>query len=495
MLLLFSSSSQRTQSILNGASFFLAGCLLIYTAWRAFTLSMTHDESSTFINYIDWPVWSCFFDPACWGTANMHMLNTWLMQISVSMFGDAPFFIRLPNVLGHLLYLTSSLFLVRKISKDGWLRLSGFLILNANPYLLDYFSLARGYGLACAFMMMSVYFLYAFLAKLENKHLLWTLVGAILSVLSNFTFLNYLAILFAVLISFSLFSFLKQFSLPTLRKSQHLLILGSILGITFILAFLLATPIQTLSKLAEFKFGVSDIHQTYRVLVLDSLYSQGYFSASTQDIFAVVTGSIGLIALGIGFSRIKQLHEANSRWYFTVCLMLILLILGLITQYYLLGTQYLVQRKALIIILLLSLPVVSMEEFIAGWKRPVSIGFAVFIISFFLLHFSRTISPDLVREWYYDRNNYKVLQILESETPEGEEISLGLDWIFNHSFLYYQKTGRLENVKPILVESDIRNDTHYQYYYIQPSKAHLLHPNYKLIKQFERVSALYKRSN
>ncbi|MEL6192510.1 MAG: hypothetical protein AAFR66_10685, partial [Bacteroidota bacterium] len=348
MLLPFSLSSQRTQSIFNGVSFFLAGCLLFYTTWRASTLSMTHDESSTFINYIDWAVWSCFFDPACWGTANMHMLNTWLMQISVSIFGDAPFFIRLPNVLGHLLYLTSSLFLVRKISKDGWVRLSGFLILSANPYLLDFFSLARGYGLACAFMMMSLYFLYEYLDKLENTSLLWALVGAILSVFSNFTFLNYLAILFAVLISFSLFSFLKQFSLPTLSKSKHFLILGSILGITSLMAFLLATPIQTLSRLAEFKFGVSDIHQTYRVLVLDSLYSQGYFSASTQDIFAVVTGSIGLIALGVGFSRIKQFHEANSRWYFTVCLMLILLILGLITQYYLLGTQYLVQRKALI---------------------------------------------------------------------------------------------------------------------------------------------------
>ncbi|MEM7514321.1 MAG: hypothetical protein AAF388_25570, partial [Bacteroidota bacterium] len=129
------------------------------------------------------------------------------------------------------------------------------------------------------------------------------------------------------------------------------------------------------------------------------------------------------------------------------------------------------------------------------WKTAVGLGLSAFISIFFLLHFFRSASPDLVREWYYDRNNYKVVQILESETPEGEEISLGLDWIFNHSFLYYQKTGRLENVKPILVESDIRNDTHYQYYYIQPSKAHLLHPNYKLIKQFERVSALYKRSN
>ncbi|MEM8898538.1 MAG: glycosyltransferase family 39 protein [Bacteroidota bacterium] len=495
MSLPFSPSPKRTQSILNGVIFFIAGCLIIYTAWRAAILSMTHDESSTFINYIDWPVWSCFFDPACWGTANMHILNTWLMQISVSLFGDTPLFIRLPNVLGHLLYLTCSLSLVRKISKDGWIRLSGFLILNGNPYLLDFFSLARGYGLACAFMMMSLYFLYKFLDKVENKHLLLTLIGAILSVLSNFTFLNYLAILFAVLISFSFFSFQKRFSLPALPKSQHLFIIGSILGITFMLAFLLATPVQTLSKLEEFRFGVSDLHQTYRVLVLDSLYSQGYFSASTQDIFAVVTGAIGLIALGIGFSRIRQLGDLNSRWFFAVCLMLILLILGLLTQYYLLGTQYLVRRKALILIILLSLPAVSLIEFLRDWKRPVGLGLSVLISLFFLLHFSRSASPDLVREWYYDRYNRKIVQMITAENTDGNQASLGLDWIFNHSFLFYQETGILRNFKPILVESDIRSDTHYQFYYIQPSKAHLLHPDYKLIKQFGNVSALYKRSN
>ena len=175
--------------------------------------------------------------------------------------------------------------------------------------------------------------------------------------------------------------------------------------------------------------------------------------------------------------------------------MLVLLILGLLTQYYLLGTQYLVRRKALIIIILLSLPAVSLIEFLRNWKRPVGIGLSLFISLFFLLHFSRSASPDLVREWYYDRYNRKVVQIIMAENTKGNQASLGLDWIFNHSFLFYQETGILKNLTPILVESDIRSDTHYQFYYIQPSKAHLLHPDYRLIKQFGNVSALYKRSN
>ena len=128
--------------------------LLIYTGLRAAIISMTHDESSTYLNYINQPLLECFYSEVCWGTANLHLVNTFFMQISVKLFGPHPFFVRLPNVLAHAIYLFFSFKLVRNLTDKWGLMVAGFLIINAHPYLLDFFSLGRGYGMACGFIFL-----------------------------------------------------------------------------------------------------------------------------------------------------------------------------------------------------------------------------------------------------------------------------------------------------------------------------------------------------
>jgi hypothetical protein len=43
--------------------------------------------------------------------------------------------------------------------RSGAMRLAGFLVLNLNPYLFEYFSLSRGYGLSVGLLMGALYFL------------------------------------------------------------------------------------------------------------------------------------------------------------------------------------------------------------------------------------------------------------------------------------------------------------------------------------------------
>ena len=81
--------------------------------------------------------------------------------------------------------------------------LGGFLFLNVHPYLLDYFSLCRGYGLSLAFVLGAAHFYMSFLLKRcrpENdgtRDLAISFVLAAFSVMANFTLLNfYLALLF-----------------------------------------------------------------------------------------------------------------------------------------------------------------------------------------------------------------------------------------------------------------------------------------------------------
>ena len=78
----------------------VAAGLLVYVFWRAAALSMTHDEAHTYLAFHNVSVWSCFWSSDCWENANNHLLNTLLMQWSVTMFGPKEWAIRLPNVGG-----------------------------------------------------------------------------------------------------------------------------------------------------------------------------------------------------------------------------------------------------------------------------------------------------------------------------------------------------------------------------------------------------------
>ena len=171
--------------------------LLIYTTLRAVHVSMTHDESSTFFNYLHRNVWASFFSPEYWGTANLHITNTLLMQVTVGLFGTKEIFVRMPNLIAHVIYLFFSARLVMRVNSNIWIALAGFIILNTNPYFLDFFSLGRGYGLAAAFSMMSFYYLYQYLHERSFAALIGCFMGAFLAVISNFTYLNFYAALLA----------------------------------------------------------------------------------------------------------------------------------------------------------------------------------------------------------------------------------------------------------------------------------------------------------
>ncbi|HQU61222.1 MAG TPA: hypothetical protein PLU64_18565, partial [Saprospiraceae bacterium] len=86
--------SRATSTVL----FLLLFALLAYTSYRAYALSLTHDESVSFLWFQHIDVLSCFFEKGCWPTANNHLLNTWAWQQSVKIFGISEWAIRLPNV-------------------------------------------------------------------------------------------------------------------------------------------------------------------------------------------------------------------------------------------------------------------------------------------------------------------------------------------------------------------------------------------------------------
>ena len=193
--------------------FIIGLALLAYTSFRAANLSMTHDESGSFIYFMDDNLWKVFFEENGWPSANLQWLNTALMQLSASIYGQAEWSLRLHSLLGHLIYMLFSFLLLKNIVKNNWLQLSGFILLNFNPYMLDFFSLARGYGLALAWMLASLYYFTTWINSGKYSHLSLLFITALLSILSNLTALNYYAANFAA----TLFVLVLQWNKNTIR--------------------------------------------------------------------------------------------------------------------------------------------------------------------------------------------------------------------------------------------------------------------------------------
>ena len=161
----------------------------VYITARAFLVPLTYDEAAAYYLYIDNDLGALFdFD-----NAGNHLLNTLLTRLSVMAFGASPIALRLPNVLAGVLYLAVVVAFVRRVPLPA-IGFAGSVLLATNPYLIDFFALGRGYGLAVALLLAAVF-------ALLRHALALSLVLAALAVAANFSTLPaFLAIVLSVVV-------------------------------------------------------------------------------------------------------------------------------------------------------------------------------------------------------------------------------------------------------------------------------------------------------
>jgi 4-amino-4-deoxy-L-arabinose transferase-like glycosyltransferase len=217
---------------------------LFYIGIRAGKLSMTHDESST-TNVVDGSYNNIMFAENMFGTANNHVLNSLLLKKSVNLFGWHEWSIRLPNVLYFILYFVAVLLLMQHISRNIFFRFAGILLFCMPHFVIDYFSLARGYGMAVAFQTMSLYLLIRFFQERKEKHLAVSFIMLALAVYANFTWLNILLAQWAVV---NIVMLLEKKDKPLVKFTSSLIRINLVpLLVAFLLVLLIYKPIGYLS--------------------------------------------------------------------------------------------------------------------------------------------------------------------------------------------------------------------------------------------------------
>lgn len=487
--------SRATSTVL----FLLLFALLIYTSYRAYALSLTHDESVSFLWFQHIDVLSCFFEKGCWPTANNHLLNTWAWQQSVHLLGISEWAIRLPNVLSHLLYLLCSLALVRSVTRQFWISLAGFALLNFNPYLLDFFSLARGYGLGMGLCMASIYAFFTYLRHERWPPLLAAYGLAALAVLSNFVMFNFLASLWATVFVISLLEKGRGPVRISFNWRQQLKMNAIPLGISTILGLLLYWPLRYLQEGSEFKYGAEQFWMTFQSVVRDSLYNNNYFSKDTLLIFSILYGVFIIFALaGAFWFFFRKPEESWRRLYLASALLFGMSCLVMITQHYLLGSNYLEDRKALVFLplsgLLFFFLLYGLAQHLSqGPMVHFAAGFSALLLGF---HLGRSANLHHCMEWRYDQSTREMVEYLDKHVPSGRApATLGAYWMFQPTATFYHQVRGIQSFEaPPFIGGDALASGP-DFFYVFEGQRTQLGDQYVVERKFKGGTVLLRRKD
>lgn len=451
---------------------FMAIGLLLYTGYRSYKLSFTHDESYCYTRYVT----QSFGDIVSYAhpTANNHILNTLLMKYFSILLQPSEFVLRLPNFLAHLFFIIFSFLILRRI-KNNYLMLIGFIILNFNPYLLEFFSLARGYGLSTSLMLISIYYLIIFLDKKEQRQLSLSMIFAMLALYSNFVLIHYFISLIAIFNLLFLLNFYetqknwKGFLKHVWKKNIPILI------VLVVAVFISYEPIRKLVKFNEL-YGRGENGfwlDTVLSFVFGSMYGANYHFDLVK-LFMLLTMVMIAVAAVILFIDFKK-HRFNPSKSKGIIFLLLLILpaLSTIFQHQLAGSQYLIYRTTLFFHPLLGLTLIYLvyytiqNQIIKYAAYPLSLIIALAM----LFHTINAANLEFASEWKYDAGTKEMINDLEhayvidalTNRTTPAHVKLGINWLFEPTVNYYRISKKLK----WLVEVDRNGPVgDYNYYYV-----------------------------
>lgn len=125
------------------------GAAVAYMIARAVLVPLTFDEAGAFLTNIEGDVGAA----VDFATAQNHLLQTLPSRLAFAAFAST-WALRAPSVVGGVVYLAAAFAVARRTG--GGPAAGSFVVMAANPYLLEYFALGRGYGLAVGLAMAAI---------------------------------------------------------------------------------------------------------------------------------------------------------------------------------------------------------------------------------------------------------------------------------------------------------------------------------------------------
>ncbi|TND10434.1 MAG: hypothetical protein FD123_76 [Bacteroidetes bacterium] len=414
--------------------------LFIYIVLRAYLLSFTVDENGTYGMFVSRgivlpEVYDHF-------SANDHPLNTAMMIFFEKIFGSGELSLRFPNVLAGLLYLFSTAMMVRRM-RPALFSAAAFLVLNLNPYLVQYFSLARGYGLACGLTAFAFWQAWRYFEDgYRFRHLLAAMLTSSLAVYANFTYLNLYLPAVGLL---GLFAFWKPGAGQIAFKSRiaHPALVLTVVSVTL----LVVIPVAMKMKAAGALFTGGAIffwEHTVQSVIEASLFDTPGSLELKAPLALLVEIMYWLSAAAVlAWTTWGWIKKKRPVFPLFVLLALTLSVVSILLQYELMGTEYVTLRMALFLLWPFLLLLLLAAEKIPGPKIIPAIV-CVLLAAPLTYHFAGTLSLYHGFGWPTGEDNKAVVKLLEEyrgKQPAGTRLRIGIEPVLVVTgFDYYKKT-------------------------------------------------------
>ncbi len=360
----------------------------VYLGLRAYFVPVVHDEAATFLHYLQVDSYIPYF--ALWD-ANNHILNSALAHAFVNLFNDHVFWLRLPNLLTFPLFCFYLYRLVSPIHQPVVRWLVALAMLTAS-FQIEFFALARGYGMSISFLLGAVFHASLYLQKGELRHQWWLWTFMFLALLANMS-------LMLCLIIFLGMCGLKLLNLKNKDWKKHALTLIFFGGGLFLLASFYALKMKVLGLL--YTGSTAGF-----VSVTSYSFARFQFDYPSMTLAWMLT-IIGLIS---GGSLVYGWISSRFKWSSAavVGLLLILNAVGAILLEKLLGVNYPDERTALYFLTFLILSVGYASNQAAYINRKL-IWFSLPLL-YFPIQLMSTANLSTSQLWAYLHIDQKIIQ-------------------------------------------------------------------------------------
>lgn len=403
--------------------------LLIYMVLRARLIPMTVDEVTTVINHVPRSIPDILFYSTD-AVPNNHIINTLFIKLLVWFFGVFHFTVRIPALSGGVLFiLTATAFACK--GANAWLRALAFIMLVGNPFVLEFFSLARGYGLAVGIMLAAIYQAVQYFENQKYTHLVAAAWLGALAVETNFTVLNW----------YVPFLFLLLWGAAQDRSHARIRSLAPILAAGIVIALLAYLPIVRMRASDQFQFwGMSSFYKdTLSALLRSSVHGKAYFGRHTTDWLCVIYIGFTLVSLLLGIWKWRE-----NKWRLNTPILLAGMcgaaVLFNLTQGFLFKTPYLDARTSIFFYPLFALQIITL----ARWTyemRPYAALLLVLPWSIYTVaNFNNCRNLVSSYEWWFDVGTFKTLDYfkdLYKAENRSTPFQLDTNWLPYNSFDFH----------------------------------------------------------
>jgi hypothetical protein len=413
------------RKIIINVQWLIISILWVYILYRAIFIAITQDEAYSYllIKTNNWQVMP--------GSLNTHWLNTLTMRLFLWLPGvDHVWKLRIISVLSWWLYSYSAIKL-SAVFNNKYVGFAFFLAAVSNPFLILYFSLARGYAVSCAFILFSLRQVFLTLQRHQMfpENWLKVFLPASIAVLANFSSFYFFIGASSIYILHLLLNKKISFLFKTSAIRLKLLIIVTCVFATFSLLFI--------------RFHTKEFEGSETSDLIYSLFGSQIRYGSYLNFGTSLTSLVPILFLVLVIFIIISCYQYYSSKNMTIVIFSLLvsgvIILCNIVFYQLYKTPYLYGRTGLMFYVTLLPGFFGIMDTWEPKRNFLKVGLnslMILIVLVFIVNLYKGFSPNYFSEWPFQTDTQKSLDYLQDANAKHVGLTL---WHFSVFSNYYSK--------------------------------------------------------